>query len=111
MNEQREAQNGGGGKRPGSAPGGRGSGAQGGRRPTTPATLRQLATELRDPPQPGDGLDAVAALEQAAAQLEAVAELLDAASIVVRSYDASDCPTWPAVVVLAEVLQRLEAKR
>ena len=111
MNEQREAQKGGGGERLGFAPPGTGTGAPGGRRATTPASLRQRAEVLRGSRQPGDGLGAAAALEEAAAQLDAVAELREAASIVVRSYDASDCPTWPAVVVLAEVLHRLEATR
>jgi hypothetical protein len=102
MNEQREAQKGGGGESLRFASPGTGAQA------TSPAILRQLAAELRDPPWPGENLRA-AALE-AAAQLDVVEELRVAAAIVVRSNDAAGCPPWPAIVVLNEVLPRSEAK-
>jgi hypothetical protein len=39
------------------------------------------------------------------------AELRDAAGIVARSYDASVRPPWPAIVVLDEVLRKVERPR
>ena len=103
MNEQREAQKGGGGESLRFASPGTGAQA------TSPAILRQLAAELRDPPWPGENLRA-AALE-AAAQLDVVEELRVAAT---ESSCAATTPAgapWLAIVVLNEVLPRPETKR
>jgi hypothetical protein len=71
----------------------------------TPPVLRRLAATLRGPPRPGENLRAADALEAAAAELEAVAGLRDAAEGVVRSYDAGKGPRWPAIEALAVELK------
>ncbi len=76
----------------------------------SPAALRTLAVELRGPPRPGENLRAADALDAAAAQLEAVAALREAAEEVVRSHDAGAGPSLAVIEELRGALGKLEAK-
>ncbi len=79
-----------------------------------PALPREGAPPARVEPACGSLLRHVvtpAFLWKLAAQLQILVDLREAAAIVACSFRAAGRSPWPAIVVLNEVLQRLEEKR